>query len=114
MKTILIVLTAMAVCAPAAGRTGQGATETFGAEANPTGSPIGGGKGYARPIARGDYRVKTAAALIAALKKATRGQVVFIEGEAEIDLTAGVRDGLEGRAAVQQGVEDPPADRHGR
>jgi len=91
MKTILIVPTAMAVCAPAAGRTGQGARETLGAEANPTGSPIGGGKGYARPIARGDYRVTTAAALIAALKKATRGQVVFVEGEAEIDLTARVR-----------------------
>ncbi len=77
----------------AAGSTTMPAkSETFGAEANPTGSPIGGGKGYQRLVGRGDLRVRTAKALIAALKKAKAGQVVYVDDKAEIDLTALVRD----------------------
>jgi len=61
--------------------------ETFGAEANPTGNPIGGGKGYRRLVNRSDYRVKTLDELVSALEKAKAGQVVYIDDRAEIDLT---------------------------
>jgi len=61
--------------------------QTYGAEANPTGDPIGGGKGYRRLVEHGDYNVKTKQDLIAALEKATAGQIVYIDDSAEIDLT---------------------------
>lgn len=63
-------------------------SETFGAESNPTASPIGGGKGYAAVVTKGDYRVNTANELIAALKNAKKPQVVYVEDDAEIDLSA--------------------------
>jgi len=66
--------------------------ETFGAEANPTGSAIGGGEGYSRAVRRGDFRAGTAAELIAALAKAAAGQVVYVPDEAKIDLTPLVRE----------------------
>ncbi|MGB2806215.1 MAG: hypothetical protein WBC22_00625, partial [Sedimentisphaerales bacterium] len=58
--------------------------ESFGAEANPTGDPIGGGKGYQWLIVRSDYLVKTLKELLAALKQAKTGQVVYIDDKAEI------------------------------
>jgi len=61
--------------------------ETFGAEPNPTGDPIGGGKGYRRLVNEGDYEVKTLDELVSALGKAKAGQVVYIDDRAEIDLT---------------------------
>lgn len=61
--------------------------ETFGCEANPTGDPIGGGPGYRDVFRRGDFTVTTAEQFLAALKQAQAGQVIFIPGEAEIDLT---------------------------
>jgi len=60
---------------------------TFGAEPNPTGDPIGGGNGYRRVVAQGDYHVKTLGDLVAALEKAKAGQVVYIDDSAEIDAT---------------------------
>ena len=41
----------------------------YGAECNPTGSPIGGGKGYARIFTSGDYEVGTLAELDEALER---------------------------------------------
>jgi hypothetical protein len=67
------------------------AAETFGAEPNPTGDPIGGGKGCRRLVDRRDHRVATADELIAALAKARRGQVVYVDDAAQIDLTDRVR-----------------------
>jgi len=61
--------------------------EYFGAEANPTKDPIGGGKGYRRIITRGNYQVDSLAELLSALKKAKSGQVVYVNDQAEIDLT---------------------------
>ena len=58
----------------------------YGAKADETG-PIGGEKGYKRIITSGDYTVETLEALIDALSKAKAGQVVFIPGGAEIDMT---------------------------
>jgi len=62
-------------------------SETFGAEPNPTGSPIGGGKGYRRLVDRGDHSVKTIQELQTALEQAKAGQTVYIDDAAEIDMT---------------------------
>ncbi len=74
-----------------AARAGE-ARETFGAETNPTGNPIGGGKTYSRLVEKGDFRVRTAQDLIAALAKAAAGQVVYVLDQAKIDLTPHVRE----------------------
>ncbi|MFO7899150.1 MAG: right-handed parallel beta-helix repeat-containing protein [Planctomycetota bacterium] len=50
--------------------------------------PIGGGAGYKNVVTKGDYVVKDLDGLLAALKKAKAGEVVFIPGERAIDLTA--------------------------
>ena len=61
--------------------------ETYGCEANPTGSPIGGGEGYADILAAGDFTVKTKGELLTAFKQAKAGQVVFVPDGVEMDLT---------------------------
>ena len=59
----------------------------YGAKADKVG-PIGGGVGYARVISKGDFTAKTPEQIAEALKKAKSGQVVFIPGETEVDLTS--------------------------
>ena len=49
---------------------------------------IGGGTGYVNRITDGDYAVKNLDELIDALTKVRAGQIIFIPGETEIDLTA--------------------------
>jgi hypothetical protein len=88
---IAAVLTWVAVgAAPTPDEIGQTWVEidgiTYGARADETG-PIGGGEGYTQVITGGDYTAKTLEELIDALKQAQPGQVVFIPGETEIDLT---------------------------
>ncbi len=61
--------------------------EGFGAEVNPTGDAIGGGKGYLRVVDRCDYVVKTLEELFAALKEAKAEQVVYVNDNVEIDMT---------------------------
>ncbi len=58
----------------------------YGARADERG-PIGGGPGYVNTVAAGDHTVTTLEALIEALQHAEAGQVVFIPGDKEIDLT---------------------------
>ncbi len=65
----------------------QGAEETYGCEANPTGNPIGGGEGYSDIFTKGDFTVSTKEELLEALKQAQPGQVVFVPDGMEIDLT---------------------------
>jgi len=68
-----------------------GSTETFGAESNPTGNPVGGGAGYVRTISGTDahvkYTVSTREELLSALRSAESGETVFVNGSAGIDLT---------------------------
>ena len=71
----------------------------YGAKPDKLG-PIGGGNGYANIITKGDYTVVDLDALLSALSKAKAGQVVFIPGEPEIDLTA--------RMYIEQLVLDVP------
>lgn len=61
--------------------------ESFGARPDDRG-PIGGGVGYADVMTQGDHIATNLDELIEALGKATAGQVVFIPGETEMDLTA--------------------------
>ncbi|MDY0169550.1 MAG: hypothetical protein RBS80_23610 [Thermoguttaceae bacterium] len=65
----------------------KAAEATYGCEANPTGNPIGGGEGYSDIYETGDFVVRNREELIAALRKAQPGQVVFVPGGAEIDLS---------------------------
>jgi len=64
----------------------EGDKETFGAEHNPTGNPIGGGKDYSDILTRGHHTVRTFAQLRDALATATKGQAVFVPADAEIDM----------------------------
>ena len=59
----------------------------YGAKPDQLG-PLGGGSGYANVVTKGDYTVKDLDSLLDALSKAKAGQIVFIPGETEIDLTA--------------------------
>ena len=54
----------------------------------PDDQPLGGGYGYKEIFTTGDYIVETAAELRAALAKARKGEVVFVKGDAVIDLSA--------------------------
>lgn len=67
------------------------ALEMYGAEANPTGSPIGGGIGYNDIIKPDDPRViavvRNKAGLINALGRASPGDIVYVDGSANIDMT---------------------------
>ena len=60
--------------------------EIYGARPDDRG-PIGGGKGYKDIFTDGDYRAATLDELLAALKKAEAGDVVYVVGSAEIDCT---------------------------
>ena len=64
--------------------------ERFGAEADELG-PIGGGAGYVGGLATGDHVVRTIDELLGALARAVPGEVVFVPGDVELDLTARVR-----------------------
>jgi len=76
----------VALCCAAAVFAQSEAYDTFGCEANPTGNPIGGGKGYSDIKTAGDFTVRTTGELLAALSEAKAGQVVFIPGDVEMDL----------------------------
>jgi len=77
--------------------------ETFGAETNPTGNPIGGGKGYRRVVSQSDYQVKSAEELLAALKQAKAGEVVYVDDKAEIDLTGRQKIVIPGGVTIASG-----------
>ncbi len=76
------------------------AKETFGAEPNPAGNPIGGGPGYKDIVTRGDFVARTYDELRAALQRAKSGQVVFIPGGVEIDMTGKQRLVIPGGVTV--------------
>ena len=68
----------------------------YGAEVNPTGDPIGGGVGYRDILSVGEATVVIEPGLdavpnfLAALENAQDGDIIFIRGEAELDLTGQV------------------------
>ena len=60
--------------------------QLYGAKADDVG-PIGGGHGYTRILTNGDYTAESLEQLVESLQNAEPGQVVFIPGETEIDMT---------------------------
>ena len=62
---------------------------TYGAAANPTGDPIGGGEGYRRVLqpTRADHAVRTKAEFLQALSTAKPGEIIYVDDHADIDLT---------------------------
>ena len=77
--------------------------ESFGAETNPTGDAIGGGKGYRRLVTESDYQVKTLGELLAALKQAKAGEVVYVNDNIEIDMTGKQKIVIGGGVTVASG-----------
>ncbi len=79
--------------------------------AMPDSRPLGGGYGYNEIFTDGDYVVETTAELIDALSKAKEGEVVFIKGDAVIDLTV-IADTLTVNSGVtiasNRGLNDSP------
>lgn len=98
-----VIVLGLVLAGVAAFRRVQGAGEPddgIGAFANPTGSPLGGGEGYAEWVPRdGPGVARTKASLLDALADARAGDVVYVDDGAEIDLTSlpddheAVRDG---------------------
>ena len=74
--------------------------KTYGAKPDERG-PIGGSAGYKDIVTKGSHGVATLDQLLDALKKAKKGEVVFIDGGAEIDCTE--------RVAVEKLVIEIPA-----
>lgn len=58
----------------------------YGAQPDDLG-PIGGGQGYGGAVTGGDWTARTLEELVESLAAARAGQVVFVPGETEIDLT---------------------------
>ena len=63
--------------------------QVYGAQPDERG-PIGGGDGYRNTIAAPEHRIATLDQLLEALQKANAGDVIFIDGKAEIDCTTRV------------------------
>jgi hypothetical protein len=69
------------------------AAAAYGAGANTTGNPIGGGVGYSKTIAQSaaKYVVDTKSELLSALSSATSGQIIYVADSAQINLTGSDR-----------------------
>jgi hypothetical protein len=102
--------------------TETGGAETFGAESQPTGDPVGGGEGYRDILEEGHHEAREYEGLREALGCAGPGEVVFLPGDAEIDMTgrpelripSGVtlastrgRDGSTGACLVSRALDTP-------
>ena len=79
--------------------------DTYGAEANPTGEPIGGGTGYSRILTPGeaDTVVATKAELLGALASATSGTIIYVDDAAVIDLTGESNIAIPGGVTLASG-----------
>jgi hypothetical protein len=95
-KLILTLLAVVSLLAGASTIAGSQAvpvqaaqTPSYGADANPTGNPIGGGVGYSHIISSSaaNYIVSTKSQLLSALSSATSGQIIYVADTAEIDLS---------------------------
>jgi hypothetical protein len=63
--------------------------ETFGEQLNPSGYPIGGGPEYVNIINKdaADFVASTKGELLAAIKKAKKGNIIYVRDDAQIDMT---------------------------
>ncbi|GAA3407498.1 hypothetical protein ACFFNY_31595 [Paenibacillus hodogayensis] len=60
----------------------------YGAESNPTGNPIGGGQGYNKAVSVPPVVVATAADLVYAVNSAASGSVIYVDDNANIDMSS--------------------------
>ena len=65
--------------------------EEFGAPKGDKKGPLGGGTSYIDIITTGDFVVSDYQELRSALTKAVSDQVIFIDGQSEIDMTVWVK-----------------------
>jgi hypothetical protein len=91
MAVILLLAAASLVQTAPRIRAAETVVTEYGADANPTGNPIGGGNGYVSPHgytqAAADYVVTTATELSTALSSATSGDVIWIPSGTTITIT---------------------------
>lgn len=85
MKTLLVT----AFLAGLGVYQGAGQSLTFSEQLNPTGDPIGGDVGYSRIVLPEDaaFVVTTRSELMSALGAAQQGHTIYVDDEAEIDLS---------------------------
>ncbi len=86
-KIALFLVVSAALAFPVQAPAGEPRQDEFGCEANPTGSPVGGGDGYKHVVTEGDVVVATADALVSALREAQDGDVVCVNGGTDINMT---------------------------
>lgn len=87
LKVLLVLLSAGVALAAGDPSWVEIDRQVYGAKPDSQGA-IGGADGYQNIITRGDYTVQGLDGLVEALAKAEAGQVIFIPGETEIDLTS--------------------------
>ena len=79
------------LCGGAPNSTSTPSSDVYGADANMTGEPIGGGSEYTNGISRSDptvkYIVSTIEELTKALSSAQSGEIIWVEGNANIDMS---------------------------
>jgi hypothetical protein len=77
----------------------------YGADANPTGEPVGGGVGYSLTAdsTTANYYVTTKAQLLTALGLATAGQVIYIADDAQLDMTGSYNLTIPGGVTLASG-----------
>ncbi|MDA0748067.1 MAG: right-handed parallel beta-helix repeat-containing protein [bacterium] len=85
---VVVVLCIVLPCAAGADSTWVEVDNVMYGARPDEGGPIGGGAGFGNIVTKGDYTVEDLDTLLEALAKAKAGEVVFIPGETEIDLTA--------------------------
>ena len=75
--------------APTPTQTQTPGQNVYGADANPTGSPVGGGNGYKNIVSKSNAKsiVSTKSELLSALQNARSGDVIYVEGNANIDMS---------------------------
>lgn len=66
-----------------------GYSSTFGCSFNPTNEPLGGGEGYSKLINESTVKVNNKENLITALRNSEKGDIIYIDDSAEIDLSDG-------------------------
>lgn len=89
VMAIVLVLGASSFVQPSPVQGAETVVPAYGADANPTGNPIGGGTGYTHIIdsSTAKYVVSTKSQLLSALASATSGQIIYVADSAQIDLT---------------------------
>jgi len=100
MMVLILLLGATSFVQASPAQGAETVVPAYGADANPTGNPIGGGTGYSDIIdsSAAKYTVSTKSQLLSALSSATSGQIIYVADSAQIDLTGS------NRIAVPAGV----------